>query len=184
MVDNLFPSGPWTGYYNYRPGGKRHPMDLQLRFEAGSITGTGIDDVAPFLIRGKYDASNLECFWTKTYPGSHEVAYRGFREGKGIWGTWHIRSFNRGGFHIWPLGGEGVATETRTEAASDRVETPREGILVGTPGAPVPHHWAIRERWTTPWSSRVGCWAHNPSGARSGLKGAGYPTIWKQNLRK
>ena len=110
-------------------------MDLQLRFDAGSITGTGIDDVAPFVILGKYDTGSLECLWTKTYPGSHDVAYRGFREGKGIWGTWNIRLFNHGGFHIWPLGGGEEATETRTEAASGWVETPKEGILVGTPEA-------------------------------------------------
>ena len=54
-----------------------------------------------------------ECHWTKTYLGSHEVFYRGFREGKGIWGTWEIGGglWGRGGFHIWPkAAGEGAAT--------------------------------------------------------------------------
>ena len=32
----------------------------------------------------------------------HDVFYRGFREGKGIWGTWEILWDARGGFHIWP----------------------------------------------------------------------------------
>ena len=32
------------------------------------------------------------------------VFYRGFGEGKGIWGTWEIRWEARGGFHIWPRG--------------------------------------------------------------------------------
>ena len=40
--------------------------------------------------------------WTKTYIGAHDVFYRGFREGKGIWGTWEILWDARGGFHIWP----------------------------------------------------------------------------------
>jgi len=40
--------------------------------------------------------------WTKTYIGAHDVFYRGFREGKGIWGTWEITVHARGGFHIWP----------------------------------------------------------------------------------
>jgi hypothetical protein len=34
------------------------------------------------------------------------VTFRGFREGKGIWGTWEIGSAWKGGFHIWPLGDE------------------------------------------------------------------------------
>jgi hypothetical protein len=34
--------------------------------------------------------------------GAHDVFYRGFREGKGIWGTWEILWDARGGFHIWP----------------------------------------------------------------------------------
>lgn len=101
MNESRFPSGPWVGFYNYRPGDK-HRMDLQLSFENGVVTGTGNDDVGPFAINGRYDAAAGECHWTKTYPGSHDVFYRGFREGKGIWGTWEIRDNCRGGFHIWP----------------------------------------------------------------------------------
>lgn len=101
MSDDTFPSGPWTGFYNYQPG-ERHRMDLHLSFASGQISGDGNDDVGCFIIRGRYDAASKECWWTKTYPGSHDVAYRGFREGKGIWGTWEIKVFDHGGFHIWP----------------------------------------------------------------------------------
>lgn len=103
MDEALFPSGPWTGFYNYSPSDK-HRMDLQLEFCGGTITGEGIDDVGKFLIKGRYDAAAGECYWIKTYPGSHDVYYRGFREGKGIWGTWDIELGARGhgGFHIWP----------------------------------------------------------------------------------
>lgn len=101
---DLFPSGPWTGFYNYRPGGTRHYMHLNLKFELGIVTGIGIDDVGRFFIDGVYDVQTLECTWVKTYPGSHEVYYRGFREGRGIWGTWEIDTHNHGGFHIWPRG--------------------------------------------------------------------------------
>ena len=116
MDEPLFPSGPWTGFYNYFPG-DRHRMELELRFAKGSMSGSGIDDVGRFLIKGRYDATSRECYWTKTYVGAHDVFYRGFREGKGIWGTWEITMQSHGGFHIWPLrAGEGeVATE---EAAS------------------------------------------------------------------
>ena len=66
------------------------------------MTGEGSDDVGRFLIDGKYDTGSHECHWTKQYIGRHSVFYKGFREGRGIWGTWEIRVF-RGGFHIWPL---------------------------------------------------------------------------------
>ena len=83
MAEEIFPSGPWTGFYNYGPG-NRHRMDLLLTFANRSIIGDGIDDVGPFLIKGRYDTSTLECHWTKSYVGSHDVFYRGFGEGKGL----------------------------------------------------------------------------------------------------
>ena len=76
-------------------------MDMHLTFARGSIAGEGNDDIGVFFIRGKYDTSTKECHWTKSYPGSHDVFYRGFREGKGIWGKWELDSMS-GGFHIWP----------------------------------------------------------------------------------
>jgi hypothetical protein len=113
VSDDGFPSGPWAGFYNYGPG-DRHRMGLNLDFGSGSISGDGDDDVGPFLIHGRYDSANRECHWTKTYPGSHEVYYRGFREGRGIWGTWEIGVLAHGGFHIWPKGQPD--DETSTEA--------------------------------------------------------------------
>ena len=117
MSDALFPSGPWTGFYNYGPG-DRHRMDLQLTFANRNMSGDGMDDVGRFLIKGRYDTVNQECYWTKTYPGSHDVYYRGFREGKGIWGTWEIRVHDHGGFHIWPRrAGEGEAETEKADVA-------------------------------------------------------------------
>ena len=113
MSDDLFPSGPWVGFYNYGPGDK-HRMELGLTFRNGNMTGDGTDDIGAFAIRGRYDSTNLECYWTKSYLGAHDVFYRGFREGKGIWGTWEIGIFDHGGFHIWPRNaGEGM-TETES----------------------------------------------------------------------
>ena len=123
MSENLFPSGPWVGFYNYQPG-DRHRMDLHLSFAQGSITGDGNDDIGRFLIRGRYDATSRECHWIKTYPGSHDVYYRGFREGKGIWGTWEIDLTSHGGFHIWPKG----ASEGETETASVEDALPADAI--------------------------------------------------------
>ncbi len=91
-------------------------MDLHLNFANGNMTGEGNDDIGPFVIKGRYDAANHECHWTKTYVGAHDVYYEGYREGKGIWGRWEINAFCHGGFHIWPKGvGE-------SEGKSDSVE--------------------------------------------------------------
>ena len=125
MSDDLFPSGPWVGFYNYAPG-EKHRMDLHLVFGEGHVNGDGNDDVGQFLVRGSYDKANRECSWTKSYPGSHDVYYRGFREGKGIWGTWEIGVISHGGFHIWPKG----EREGGEENASAEASRPLDAISV------------------------------------------------------
>jgi hypothetical protein len=118
MSEHLFPSGPWSGFYNYAPG-DHHRMGLNLTFAQGNVEGVGHDDVGPFTVRGKYDSQNGECHWTKSYLGAHEVFYRGFCEGKGIWGIWEIGAQSRGGFHIWPQ----ALTETGSSAANTAKKT-------------------------------------------------------------
>ena len=76
-------------------------MDMHLTFARGKVAGEGNDDIGVFLVRGGYNTTTKECYWTKTYPGSHDVYYRGFREGKGIWGKWEFASPmppDKGGF--------------------------------------------------------------------------------------
>jgi len=133
--DDQFPSGPWTGFYNYAPGDK-HRMDLHLDFGGGCISGDGDDDVGRFLIRGRYDVASLECHWTKTYPGSHDVQYRGFREGKGICGAWEIGIFAHGGFHIWPKGAPEGEAETSAAEASAPVDAIGEDRRVAVEAIP------------------------------------------------
>ncbi|MEZ5963254.1 MAG: hypothetical protein R3F56_05335 [Planctomycetota bacterium] len=116
--DDRFPSGPWTGFFldPRHPG--RHRMDLDLTFTRGKIGGGGADSVGAFTVFGRY-SDDGECRWTKEYP-AHDVVYRGFREGKGIWGTWELQEHGRavrGGFQIWPKGhGEGIAESVEAEA--------------------------------------------------------------------
>jgi hypothetical protein len=133
VSDALFPSGPWTGFYNYRPG-DRHRMELGLTFAHGVMSGDGIDDVGRFLIKGRYDTASGECYWTKRYVGAHDVYYRGFREGKGIWGTWEITIQQHGGFHIWPRGvseGEARAEGAEAQAPADAVGTEEAAPATG-----------------------------------------------------
>ena len=112
-----FPSGTWTGFYNYSSERIKWRQELALSFAKARITGEGKDNVGPFIIAGRYDTRNRECYWTKTYVGAHDVYYRGFREGKGIWGLWEIGTGWRGGFHIWPLGSgsENIETEQKED---------------------------------------------------------------------
>ncbi len=109
-------------------------MDLQLSFTQGVLSGDGNDDVGRFLIKGRYDTVSRECYWTKSYLGAHEVFYRGFREGKGIWGTWEISIQEHGGFHIWPRGaGEGEEETASSEQAEPVDAIATEVIAGGVP---------------------------------------------------
>jgi hypothetical protein len=109
-TDPRFPSGPWVGYFLQRQLPGKHMMELRLTFRHGAMTGEGRDRVGKFVIRGQYDLADGKCYWTKRYLGKHDVFYKGFNEGKGIWGRWEIEgSINfgvtlHGGFHIWPEG--------------------------------------------------------------------------------
>ena len=138
MSTELYPSGPWVGFYNYQPG-DRHRMHLHLTFANGTMSGDGNDDIGRFLIKGRYDSKAAECYWTKSYVGAHDVFYRGFREGKGIWGTWEIGILNHGGFHIWPKKAGDFAEAPETQIAAEPVDAiaTETSEVPSTPGA---HH--------------------------------------------
>src|SRR5438105_15877756 len=104
----------------------RHMMEMDLTFRNGSLTGEGRDWVGRFRMRGRYSTEDGKCYWTKRYLGRHDVFYEGYNEGKGIWGTWEIRSFDRGGFHIWPEGMHDAAHEFLHAEAEIPVEEPVE----------------------------------------------------------
>jgi hypothetical protein len=130
MSADEFPSGPWIGFYTYSGNRDRHRMDLGLEFGNGTITGEGNDDLGAFVIRGRFYAATRECHWTKTYVGGHDVYYKGFREGRGIWGTWEIRDATSGGFKIWPLASGSGDDEAETEEEVEPMKV--VGALVET----------------------------------------------------
>ena len=116
-TDPRFPSGAWTGFFlqPILPG--RHTMELHLTFGEGEMTGEGRDRVGKFVIRGRYSTGDGRCYWTKRYLGKHDVFYKGFNEGKGIWGLWEMPGERqKGGFHIWP---EGESDPTRPELVEE-----------------------------------------------------------------
>ncbi|MBI5368679.1 MAG: hypothetical protein HZA54_16710 [Planctomycetes bacterium] len=135
-ADDLFPSGPWVGFYTYRSIQGKHRMDLSLRFAAGRLSGDGTDPVGFFVLSGRYDRATLDVRWTKTYPGRHQVYYRGFREGRGIWGTWEIAPDTKGGFMIWPKGSGGGAGDAEEAAAPVEGEEAMVGVPEGREGEP------------------------------------------------
>jgi len=65
----------------------------------------------------------------KSYPGSHDVYYRGFREGQRDLGSLGDRVFGRGGFHIWPRGIEegDVEVAARSAGAAGRGDWSHRG---------------------------------------------------------
>jgi hypothetical protein len=121
MID--FPSGEWVGFYTHRGSDKRFLMDLRLEFKGGIMTGDGADGIAEFTIAGSYSEDAGECEWTKSYVGLHSVDYQGFRENKGIWGTWKLDDIS-GGFHIWPIGQGGRRQEWKEEEILVEQEQP------------------------------------------------------------
>ncbi|MGE3820366.1 MAG: hypothetical protein AB7I30_13210 [Isosphaeraceae bacterium] len=122
--DARFPSGKWIGFFlqPLLPG--KHPTELILTFRQGVLKGEGRDWVGKFVVSGRYQVEDGRCWWSKHYLGKHTIAYKGYNEGKGIWGTWSFEgsSFWKGGFLIWP---EGMADPTRpriSEAIDEPVE--------------------------------------------------------------
>lgn len=129
MNDATFPSGQWIGFYTYASEQRRYLMDLVLEFRDGVIAGEGADGIGFFAIDGSFDPRAGECAWYKTYLGRHTVEYTGYREKKGIWGTWHLDE-TRGGFHIWPVG-EGLPLATLREEVVE--EFPLRPVHAGVP---------------------------------------------------
>lgn len=128
MVDEPHPpTGDWTGYYTQLS--TRGRQDLFLKFADGRLTGAGTDPVGLFKIRGGYELQSGRAWWTKTYPGSHDVSYEGQIAPDGIKGRWTIGSFDRGTFHIWPVG----MGEEAAECVEESVDQP-----VGVPPGPRP----------------------------------------------
>lgn len=127
--DGRFPSGPWKGFFLQAGFVGRQWMELTLTFSQGKLRGEGRDWVGEFLVRGRYEVDSGKCRWTKLYVGKHDIAYQGYNEGKGIWGTWEWPPMStvRGGFRIWPVGmGDPTLAHLVTEAegpATVEIET-------------------------------------------------------------
>lgn len=123
--DPRFPSGKWAGFFTDKRLPGKHRMEMILTFAGGRVTGSGRDRVGKFTIDGTYQLTDGLCAWVKQYTGRHAVGYRGFNEGKGIWGKWELTDHGftfTGGFHIWP---EGMSDPT-VPRLEEEAEVPAE----------------------------------------------------------
>ena len=96
-------SGQWKGYYEQ--GGSQHEMLCNLTFGLdGSISGQGIDDIAPYTISGRVEANDSFHF-TKQYQDSYAVEYGGTVQWTGsqptLKGQWHLQG-QSDGFMLCP----------------------------------------------------------------------------------
>ncbi len=142
---HFLPSGEWEGFYCYGDSPTQHKMAIELSFVDSVVSGSGIDDVAPFTWKGDYNLDTLKIRMMKTYP-THQIFYKGDIDQNGIWGTWDDRTdlsqhFNpetirkmkevfkdkiRGGFHIWPKTANSESKEATNEEAITESEKLKE----------------------------------------------------------
>lgn len=124
-TDSRFPSGRWIGFFLDKRMPGKHQMELTLDFAAGRMNGAGRDRVGQFVVTGSYDLADGKCEFVKQYLKAHAIVYKGYNEGKGIWGGWELvwhGSTMTGGFHIWP---EGMADPSQPVIA-EAVDLPRD----------------------------------------------------------
>ncbi|MDG2014024.1 MAG: hypothetical protein P8J33_10985 [Pirellulaceae bacterium] len=126
--DTRLPSGEWTGFYLEEHKPKRSWMHLYLHFEEHEIRGEGTDYVGPWLIKGTYDLENSICHWYKQYLKKHRVQYTGTITDSGIEGSWNIRDWNSGPFHIWPHN----RSDLTNLFLKDDLDRTRSSILLGS----------------------------------------------------
>jgi hypothetical protein len=136
-TDPRFPSGKWVGFFLDRRLPGRHQMEVTLTFAGGRLTGIGRDRVGHFTFDGTYSTADGKCEWLKSYVKAHALTYRGFNEGKGIWGTWELHDVGMtftGGFHIWPEGMPDPTQPRLAEEADVPVEAAAQPEPVLVPG--------------------------------------------------
>lgn len=138
----LLPSCEWVGFYCYHNNSAQHKMMIELLFSNSIVSGSGVDDVAPFTWTGNYDIEKFKIMMTKHYT-THKVLYKGDIDENGIWGVWeiiydfskvsektarHIKAAFKnditGGFHIWPKKSERAANSNslKEEKESEKLK--------------------------------------------------------------
>ncbi len=71
------------------------------------------------------------------------MSYRGYNEGKGIWGLWEIPPTWKGGFHIWPEAMGDPTQQKLTEAIDEPVGMELEAGMAVESGVQVGEHATV-----------------------------------------
>jgi hypothetical protein len=83
-----------VGWWQQELFGRQPMRDLVLQFDAGKITGSGMDLIGPFTLSGTLSEAG-QVAMVKRYLGRHSVDYVGTYDGEGVmWGEWHIPPFH------------------------------------------------------------------------------------------
>ncbi|MFH6950645.1 hypothetical protein ACHRV6_19275 [Flavobacterium sp. FlaQc-51] len=133
---HFLPSGEWEGFYCYSNSPNQHKMSIELSFANSIVSGSGIDDVAPFRWNGSYNLEQFKLKMVKTYS-THIINYAGDIDENGIWGLWdnpedlsgfdefgpallqNIKAMTHGGFHIWPKASKSESKEEIREEVKE-----------------------------------------------------------------
>jgi len=79
----------YEGWWEQEGWGRQPMRNLQLQFQAGSVTGSGADAIGPFTLRGSLQEGRVRLL--KQYLDRHSVEYSGHFDGEGVLaGAWHI----------------------------------------------------------------------------------------------
>jgi hypothetical protein len=78
------------GWWEQRGFGRQPMLELRIRFQDGTIRGSGVDIIGPFKFTGRI-STNGRVIMVKRYIGQHRVDYVGSYDGEGtMWGRWRI----------------------------------------------------------------------------------------------
>ena len=98
-----------TGWWEQIGYGRQSMSDLRLAFSEGEITGSGVDTIGAFQVKGWLEEHRV--FLLKHYVGKHQIEYHGESMGEGVYvGKWSCGDYVGGN---WMIGFEKLAEWSR-----------------------------------------------------------------------
>jgi hypothetical protein len=87
-----FPSGPWTGFYNYGRSTRKHRMDLVLTFADRIVSGDGSDDIGRFVVTERFDGTKVNVTGPKLTSADTTFTIVAFEMARGSGGYGNCRA--------------------------------------------------------------------------------------------
>ena len=79
-----FPSGPWTGFYNYGRSPRKHRMDLVLIFADHTVSRDGSDEIGQFVLPGGSTAQTVNVTGRRLTSARTRFTIADFARAKGF----------------------------------------------------------------------------------------------------